>query len=108
MMEAFDPDGIEHAVFVVGERHQTLDEPWRAYRRARLIHVNDGLLTGRTEAGLWVVPPCRALWLVANTLHCLHATRPVQLFSLYVATEPGATFADASGAALLPAQTGAL
>ncbi|MFT4067450.1 AraC family transcriptional regulator [Paraburkholderia sp.] len=100
MMEAFDPDGIEQAVFVVGERHETLDEPWRAYRRARLIHVSDGVLTVRTETGRWVVPPARALWIVANTLHCLHATRPVQLYSLYVATDAGAT--------PLPAQTGAL
>jgi len=79
-----------------------------AYRRARLIHVSDGVLTVRTEGGRWVVPPARALWLVANTLHCLHATRPVQLYSLYVATDSGATRAVAPSAAPLPAQTGAL
>jgi len=108
MMEAFDPDGIEQAVFVVGERHETLDEPWRAYRRARLIHVSDGVLTVRTDAGRWVVPPGRALWLVANTLHCLHAARPVQLYALYVAMDADTALATAAGAAPLPAQTGAL
>ncbi|MBB5498272.1 AraC family transcriptional regulator [Paraburkholderia sp. MM5384-R2] len=106
MTEAFDPDGIEQAVFVVGERHATLDEPWRAYRRARLIHVSEGVLTVRTASGRWVVPAARALWIAANTLHCLHATRPVQSYSLYVAT---AVAMDAAAAAApLPAQTGAL
>ncbi|MBB5408281.1 AraC-like DNA-binding protein [Paraburkholderia sp. HC6.4b] len=111
MTEAFDPDGIEQAVFVVGERHATLDEPWRAYRRARLIHVSEGVLTVRTASGRWVVPPARALWIAANTLHCLHAARPVQSYSLYVATDAAMDATDdsaADSAAPLPAQTGAL
>ncbi|MGF6852696.1 AraC family transcriptional regulator [Paraburkholderia sp. CI3] len=112
MTEAFDPDGIEQAVFVVGERHATLDEPWRAYRRARLIYVSEGVLTVRTASGRWVVPPARALWIAANTLHCLHATRPVQSYSLHVATDAAMDATDDSAAAAdaapLPAQTGAL
>lgn len=97
-MEAFDPNGVDQTVFVVGERHDTLDEPWRAYRHARLIHVSDGVLTVRTETGRWVVPPGHAVWIVPNVLHCLHATRPVQLYSLYATPD----------AAPLPAQSGAL
>ncbi|MGF6552974.1 AraC family transcriptional regulator [Paraburkholderia youngii] len=110
MTEAFDPDGIEQAVFVVGERHATLDEPWRAYRRAHLIHVSEGVLTVRTKSGRWVVPPARALWIAANTLHCLHARRPVQLYSLYVATDSAMddTADPAADPAPLPTQTGAL
>jgi AraC-like DNA-binding protein len=110
MTEAFDPDGIEQAVFVVGERHAALDEPWRADRRARLIHVGEGVLTVHTKAGRWVVPPGRALWIVANTLHCLHATQPVQLYSLYVAIDAATdSSADpAPDAAPLPTRTGAL
>jgi AraC-like DNA-binding protein len=109
MTEAFDPDGIEQAVFVIGERHAALDEPWRACRRARLIHVGDGVLIVRTEAGRWAVPPARALWLAANTPHCLHAARPVQMYSLYVGTDVAMDATDdASDLAPLPAQTVAL
>jgi len=98
MMEAFDPDGIGQAVFVVGERHETLDEPWHAHRRAKLIHVNDGVLTARTEAGRWVVPPGRALWIAADTRHCLRAARPVQLDVLYVVQDFGADLTRDLGA----------
>ncbi|MCC8400504.1 AraC family transcriptional regulator [Paraburkholderia sp. MMS20-SJTN17] len=110
MTEVFDPHGIEQAVFVIGERHASLDEPWRAERRARLIHVNEGVLTVHTESGRWVVPPARALWIVANTLYCLHATRPVHLYSLYVATDSASDPAadPAPDAEPLPAQSGAL
>lgn len=98
MMEAFDPDGVEQTIFVVDERHETLDEPWQACARARLIHVSDGVLTVRTETGRWVVPPGHAVWIVPNVPHCLCATRPVQLYSLYAAVD----------AAPLPAQSGAV
>jgi AraC-like DNA-binding protein len=98
MKEAFDPDGIEQAVFVIGERDETLDEPWQAHRRVRLIYVNHGVLTVRTGSGRWIVPPGHAVWMMANVLHSLSATRPVHWYSLY---------ADAS-VAPLPAQSGAV
>lgn len=98
MNEALDPDGIEQAVFVVGTHHETLDEPWHAHRRARLIYVGDGVLTVRTGSSRWVVPPGHAVWIVAHALHNLSATRPVRLYSLYASTD----------AAPLPAQSGAV
>ena len=97
-MEAFDPDVVQQPIFVVSEHHETLDPPWRAYRRVRLIHVCAGVLTVRTESGRWVVPPGHALWIAADELHYLSAKAPVQLHSLY---------ADAN-ASPLPAQSGAL
>ncbi|MFM0735550.1 AraC family transcriptional regulator [Paraburkholderia sediminicola] len=87
MMEAFDPDGVARPVFVVEEHYDALDEPWRAYRRARLIHVSAGVLTVRTETGRWVVPQGHALWLMANVQHCLSAAEPVRLHSLYADAE---------------------
>ncbi|CAB3699028.1 HTH-type transcriptional regulator NimR [Paraburkholderia sediminicola] len=98
MAQTFDPDGVGRSVFVVDERYSALDEPWRAYSRARLIHVSAGVLTVRTETVRWVVPPGHALWLMANVQHYLSAAEPVQFHSLY---------ADAD-AAPLPAQGVAL
>ncbi|CAE6725233.1 AraC family transcriptional regulator [Paraburkholderia haematera] len=98
MTQAFDPDDVARPVFVVDERYDALDEPWRAYRRARLIHVSAGVLTVRTETGRWVVPPGHALWLTANVQHYLSAAEPVQFHSLYADTD----------AAPLPSQSGAM
>lgn len=98
MIEAFDPDGIEQAVFVVGAHHETLDEPWHAHRRARLIYVSDGVLTVRTQSSRWVVPSGHAVWIVAQELHHVSAARPVQWYSLYASPD----------AAPLPAQNGAV
>ncbi|MFL9903954.1 AraC family transcriptional regulator [Paraburkholderia fungorum] len=98
MRDAFDPGDVERPVFVVDERYHALDEPWRAYRHVRLIHVSAGVLTVRTETGRWVVPSGHGLWLMANMQHCLSAAEPVRLYSLYAAPD----------AAPLPAQHVAL
>jgi AraC-like DNA-binding protein len=98
IMGVFDPDGVEQPVFVTGEDYETLDEPWRAYSRARLIHVHAGVLVVNSETERWVVPAGHALWLLAGVLHRLSAVAPVRFFSL---------FADAS-AAPLPAHGGAV
>ncbi|MFP3566735.1 AraC family transcriptional regulator [Paraburkholderia sp. SIMBA_030] len=100
MMEVFEPDGFERSVFVVEERYDALDEPWHAYRRARLIHANEGVLTVRTETGRWVVPPGHAVWMMANVLHRLTAAEPVRLYSLY-ADADAAPLAEQGGAVVL-------
>ncbi|WP_454873568.1 AraC family transcriptional regulator [Paraburkholderia xenovorans] len=87
MMETVDPDGVEQPAFVIGEHHETLDEPLGAFRRARLIHASAGVLIVRTETGRWVVPPGHALWIPAGVLHRLSATGPVRFCSLYAGAE---------------------
>jgi AraC-like DNA-binding protein/quercetin dioxygenase-like cupin family protein len=98
MNQAFDPHGVEQTVFVVDERHETLDEPWQAQRRTRLIYVSEGVLTVHMPSRRWVVPPGHALWITADVRHRLCAPRPVRLHSLH---------ADVR-AAPLPAQSGAV
>jgi AraC-like DNA-binding protein len=83
MMETFDPDAIERAVFVLAQRHDALDEPWHAYRRTRLIHVSEGILMVSTDAGRWVVPPRHAMWVLPGVLHRVHAAGTVCLHTLY-------------------------
>ncbi|ASW01171.1 AraC family transcriptional regulator [Paraburkholderia aromaticivorans] len=82
-MDIVDPDGVEQPAFVIGEQHETLDEPLHAFRRARLIHVNAGVLIVRTQTERWVVPPAHAVWIPADVLHRLSSTHPVQFCSLY-------------------------
>ncbi|WGS52968.1 AraC family transcriptional regulator [Paraburkholderia sp. D15] len=82
-----DPDFVGNTPFVIRESHDALDEPWRAYRRARLIHAGAGVLTVRTETQRWVVPSGHAVWLAPGVLHCLHAGGPVRFDSLYAGDE---------------------
>ncbi len=99
-MEAFDPDGVEQPVFVTDERYETLDEPWHAYRRARLIHVCTGVLIVRTETERWVVPSGHAVWMLPGVLHRLSAATPVQFYSLFA--EGDAVPLPPHGGAIVP------
>jgi len=35
----------------------------------QLLFASQGVMTVRTRQGIWVVPPLRAVWIPANTLH---------------------------------------
>ncbi len=60
---------------VVAHRH-----PW-----GQLVHAAEGVLTVVTEAGTWVVPPDRAVWVPPGTLHEVRAPRGASQHSVYVA-----------------------
>lgn len=53
--------------------------PW-----AQLSHAISGVLEVRTEQALYVVPPHRAVWIPANTVHRVTCTADTCIRSLYV------------------------
>nr|WP_319528114.1 helix-turn-helix transcriptional regulator [Pseudomonas laurentiana] len=53
--------------------------PW-----AQLSHAISGVLEVRTEQALYVVPPHRAVWIPANTVHRVTCTTGTCIRSLYV------------------------
>jgi AraC-like DNA-binding protein/quercetin dioxygenase-like cupin family protein len=57
---------------------------WHA--RAQLVFASRGALTVRTERHAWIVPPRRALWVPAHTVHEVHTFGEVEMRSLYVKT----------------------
>ncbi len=87
-MALIDPDQTERGVFVLSERYEPLEGPWHTHRRAQLIHASEGVLTARTSAGLWVVPPQRAVWILPGVAHQVSSRKAFWLRTLYV--EPGA------------------
>ncbi len=87
MMEATDPNTVQRPVFVLAQRHDALDKPWHAERRAQFVHVSEGVLTVRTEGGLWVVPPHHAVWLLPGALHCASSVNPVLIRTLFAAPD---------------------
>jgi AraC-like DNA-binding protein/quercetin dioxygenase-like cupin family protein len=61
---------------------------WHA--RAQLVFASRGTLTVRTERRAWIVPPSRALWVPAQTVHEVHTFGEVEMRSLYVKTASAA------------------
>ncbi len=61
---------------------------WHA--RGQLVFASRGTLTVRTERRAWIVPPSRALWVPAHTVHEVHACGEVEMRSLYVKTASAA------------------
>jgi AraC-like DNA-binding protein/mannose-6-phosphate isomerase-like protein (cupin superfamily) len=55
--------------------------------RAQLVFASAGVMAVTTEAGTWVVPPQRAVWVPAATGHEIRMHGNVSLRTLYV--EPG-------------------
>src|ERR1700754_191924 len=86
-MEANAPHAMQCPVFVVAERHDALDKPWHAERRAQFVHVSEGVLSVRTDSGLWVVPPHHAVWLLPGALHRASSLNPVVTRTLCADTE---------------------
>jgi AraC-like DNA-binding protein len=78
-----DPDKAERDVFVLGDRHQSLETPWHSHERAQLIHVSEGVLTVRTKDGRWMVPPQRAVWVLPGTSHKIASKKSFWLTTLY-------------------------
>src|ERR1700744_3435196 len=97
-MDAIEANVAQRPVFVLAERHDALDKPWNAERRAQFVHVSEGVLTVRTDSGLWVVPPHHAVWLLPGAIRRsravprrLHGTRkaiPVPAENGVVSVDP--------------------
>ncbi len=51
----------------------------------QLVFASKGVMTVRTEQGIWVVPPLRAVWIPANTPHSVAMSGLVSMRTLYFA-----------------------
>lgn len=55
-----------------------------SHPRAQLLYAIEGVMVVRAESGYWVVPPNRAVWLVANEAHDVRMCGRVKIRTLYV------------------------
>jgi AraC-like DNA-binding protein/quercetin dioxygenase-like cupin family protein len=58
--------------------------------RAQFVFAVEGTMQVRTARRAWVVPPSRALWVPAHTVHEIHMYSAVKMHSLYVNDAAGA------------------
>lgn len=52
--------------------------------RSQLLYASSGVMTVRTEVGIWVVPPLRAVWIPARTQHQIKASGNLSMRTLYI------------------------
>lgn len=58
-----------------------------AHRSHQLVYASAGAMTVRTDAGVFVVPPSRAVWVPAGVQHAIDISGPVSMRTLYVSPE---------------------
>lgn len=59
-------------------------DPPHAHPRAQLIHATRGVMQVTAMAASWIIPPGRALWLPAQTIHEVRCRGDVSLRTLYI------------------------
>ena len=57
--------------------------PEHSHPEDQLLFASAGVMTVNTEQGLWVVPPLRAVWIPAETMHSVAISGRVSMRTLY-------------------------
>ena len=58
--------------------------PEHSHPEDQILFASAGVMTLRTPQGVWVLPPHRALWIPARTLHSVRASGRVAMRTLYL------------------------
>ena len=81
---------------------------WHSHPRAQLIYGISGVLTVITEAGRWLLPPERAVWVPAGVEHRSDISGEVRMRSLFVNAEAARDMPGAFSFVSVPALPRAL
>ncbi len=57
---------------------------WHAHPKGQLLYAITGVMVVDSQAGCWVVPPNRALWMVAGLRHNVTMSGDVQMRTAYI------------------------
>lgn len=57
---------------------------WHSHPRGQLLYAIEGVMIVQSAAGSWVVPPHRALWLVAGVAHDVTMSGDVKIRTAYI------------------------
>lgn len=58
--------------------------PPHQHSRSQFLYASSGVMTVKTNKGIWVVPPLRAVWIPANTLHEIEVSGHLSMRTLYI------------------------
>lgn len=57
---------------------------WHSHPKGQLLYAIEGVMIVRSEGGSWVVPPNRALWMVAGLEHNVTMSGAVEMRTAYI------------------------
>lgn len=60
---------------------------WHAHSKGQLLYATNGVMLVQSESAAWVVPPHRALWLIAGVPHNVTMSGDVLMRTAYICTE---------------------
>lgn len=75
---------LPHPVTAKARNYRGGETPRHSHPRAQLIYAGSGVMRVETEAGCWVVPPVRGVWIPANTPHRVIMLGAVEMRTLYI------------------------
>lgn len=58
--------------------------PLHQHSRSQFLYASSGVMTVKTDKGIWVVPPLRAVWIPANILHLIGVSGHLSMRTLYI------------------------
>jgi AraC-like DNA-binding protein/mannose-6-phosphate isomerase-like protein (cupin superfamily) len=64
------------------------------HERAQLLYATEGLMRVRTDAGVWILPPRRALWIPPGVVHHWTSLSKVNMRTIYVEANAAKAFGD--------------
>ena len=65
--------------YVSGSRIESHD-----HKRHQIVHASAGILRVTVSDGVWIVPPGRALWMPAHTVHGIHCLSAASMRTVYL------------------------
>lgn len=58
--------------------------PLHQHSRSQFLYASSGVMTVKTDKGIWVVPPLRAVWIPCNTPHEIEVSGYLSMRTLYI------------------------
>lgn len=86
---------LPHPVTAKARNYCGGETPVHSHPRAQLIYAGSGVMRVETEAGCWVVPPVRGVWIPANTAHRVIMLGSVEMRTLYIRPDAAPALPDA-------------
>lgn len=85
----------QHPILTMSYRLGPNRTPAHRHSRAHLFYCAEGVFRVVRAEATWMVPPSQAVWIPSDVDHCVHATQPIALLSLFVDASVTAGLPDA-------------